>query len=140
MHQSPRGYYRRIGCPTGGGRRRQAKNQHRSSALKSHRHQHPTPQYLSPSAFVSESLISNGCYIAGEVNHSIISTDAQVRDDAKVVDSIIMPGARIGKGASIYRAIVGENAVVGDLAVIEGDEEIAVVGNGEVIGVCSNED
>lgn len=104
------------------------------------RHRVSPPQYLSPSAFVSESLISNGCYIAGEVNHSIISTDAQVRDDAKVVDSIIMPGARIGKGASIYRAIVGENAVVGDLAVIEGDEEIAVVGNGEVIGVCSNED
>lgn len=103
------------------------------------KHRVSPPQFLTENASVNDSLIASGCYVSGEVNKSIVSTDAQIGEEAKIVDSVIMPGARIGKNATVYKAIIGENAVVGDNAVIEGASEVAVVGNGEVIGVCSDE-
>jgi glucose-1-phosphate adenylyltransferase len=51
-----------------------------------------------------------------------------------------MPGTLIGKNVTIKKAIIGENAIIGDNAVIDGTDEVAVVGNGEVIGVKTDED
>lgn len=104
------------------------------------KHRVSPPQFLNEAATVSESLVASGSYVSGDVVHSIISTDAQIGEGAKITDSVIMPGARVGKNAVITKAIVGENAVVGDNASIEGDEEVAVVGHAEVIGVCNDED
>lgn len=104
------------------------------------KHRVSPPQFLTESASVNDSLIASGCYVSGEVNHSIVSTDAQIGEEAKIIDSVIMPGARIGKNAHVYKAIIGENAVVGDNAEISGGDKVEVVGNGEVIGVCSDED
>ena len=50
-----------------------------------------------------------------------------------------MTGASSGKNVKINRAIIGENAVIGDGAVIDGTDEVAVVGNSEVIGVTVDE-
>lgn len=50
-----------------------------------------------------------------------------------------MPGAVIGKNVTLKRAIIGENAVIGDDAVIDGTDEIAVIGYSEVIGVTIDE-
>ena len=50
-----------------------------------------------------------------------------------------MPGATIGKNVQIKKAIIGENAIIGDGAVVEGTDEIAVVGYSEVIGVLRSE-
>ena len=71
--------------------------------------------------------------------NSILSDDVQVKEGAKVVDSVIMPGATIGKNVQITKAIIGENAIIGDDAVVDGSEEIAVVGYSEVIGVLTSE-
>lgn len=81
----------------------------------------------------------DGCYVAGHVEHSILSDDVQVKEGAKVVDSVVMPGATIGKNVQITKAIIGENAIIGDDAVVDGSEEIAVVGYSEVIGVLTSE-
>ena len=104
------------------------------------KHRVSPPQFFTETATVSESLISSGCHISGEVQHSVISADVHVKEGAKIVDSVIMSGATIGKNAHIERAIIGEEAVVGDNAVIKGIDEIEVVGNREVTGVCVNED
>lgn len=54
---------------------------------------------------------------------------------------MIMPGASIGRDVTIRRAIIGENAVIGDGVTIDGgDDDIAVVGNGETLGGTSNEE
>ena len=45
-------------------------------------------------------------------DHSILSTEAQVRKDAVVEDSVIMSGAIIGQGTKIKRAIIGEGAII----------------------------
>lgn len=97
------------------------------------------PHFLTATGSVKDSLITDGCYIAGEISHTILSEDVQVKEGSQISDSVIMPGATIGKNVRIHRAIVGENAIIGDNAVIDGTDEIAVVGYSEVIGVTVDE-
>ncbi|WP_010581547.1 glucose-1-phosphate adenylyltransferase [Liquorilactobacillus vini] len=98
------------------------------------------PQFITDSATVSDSMIVDGCFVAGKINHSILSANVQVKENSLVKDSVIMPDCSIGKNVKISHAIIGENSVIGDNAVIAGTDEVAVVGNNEVIGVKSNED
>ena len=103
------------------------------------KHHVSPPQFVTESASVNESLISNGCYISGDVSNSVISTDTRIGEGALVTESVILSGAKIGKNAVIKKAIIGENACIGDFEVVEGQSEIAVVGNFEVVGEYSNE-
>ena len=84
-------------------------------------------------------MVVDGCYVDGEVEHSILSVNANVKKGAKITDSVIMPGAIIGEGAVINHAIIGENAEIGRNKVIDGQEEVAVIGNNERVGVIPNE-
>ena len=98
------------------------------------------PNFITEEASVKNSLVVDGCFVSGKVNHSILSTNVQVKKDAEITDSFIMTGAIIGEGAKIKRAIVGENAVIGDGVEIDGTgKEVQVVGYNEVVGV-PNED
>ncbi|MGM0173634.1 glucose-1-phosphate adenylyltransferase [Enterococcus sp. DIV0788_1] len=97
------------------------------------------PHFFTETAEVKDSLVVDGCYVAGAVEHSILSSDVQVKEGAKIVDSVIMPGATVGKNVQINKAIIGEHAIIGDDAVIDGSKEIAVVGYSEVIGVLTSE-
>ena len=98
------------------------------------------PNFFTENAQVSDSLIVDGCFIDGSVKRSIVSTDAQVRKGAQVEESIIMSGAVIGHDVVLKRVIVGENAVIADGVVIDGSEEVQVVGHGELVGVDKDED
>lgn len=97
------------------------------------------PQFITEKADVENSMIVDGCFISGEVKHSILAANIQVKEGASIKDSVVMTGASIGKNVKINRAIIGENAVIGDGAVIDGTDEVAVVGNSEVIGVTVDE-
>lgn len=98
------------------------------------------PQMITENAEVTDSMIVDGCYIDGKIKHSIISANVDVQRGSEIVDSIIMPGAKIGKNVKITKAIVGEGAMIGSNSVVgEENGEIAVVGNKEKIGVLPNE-
>lgn len=98
------------------------------------------PHYITEAASINNSLIVDGCYIAGDINDSILSTDVQVKEGSTIENSVIMPGVTIGKNVTIKNAIIGENAIIGDNAVVYNEEEIEVVGYSEVIGVQIDED
>ena len=97
------------------------------------------PNYIAKEAVVKDSLIVDGCFVSGKVTHSILSTNVQVKAGAEITDSFVMSGAIIGPGAKINRAIIGEGAVIGENVVIDGSEEVQVVGYNELVGV-PNED
>ncbi len=89
------------------------------------------PQYIAAGAELSNCLITEGCVAEGRVTHSILSSGVVIEKGAQVIDSVIMPGARIKAGASVVRAIVAENACVGENARVgESHGKIAVVGIG----------
>lgn len=98
------------------------------------------PNFLGANAHVEDSLVVDGCFVDGTVKHSILSTGAQVREGAEVLDSVIMSGAIIGQGAKIKRAIIGEGAIISDGVEIDGTDEVQVVGYNEVVGVTTDED
>ncbi|PLT44865.1 Glucose-1-phosphate adenylyltransferase [Paenibacillus pasadenensis] len=93
---------------------------------------------LSPAVYVegrgevSNSIVQRGCRIQGSVEGSILFHSVQVGEGSTITDSIIMPGARIGRGVHVHRAIVGEGAYVADGSTIEGTgEKLTVLGAGE---------
>ncbi|MFA9493309.1 glucose-1-phosphate adenylyltransferase [Streptococcus sp. E17BB] len=97
------------------------------------------PNFITETASVKDSLVVDGCFVAGSVEHSILSTNVQVKEGAEIKDSFIMTGAKIGKGAKITRAIIGEGAIISDGVVIDGTQEVQVVGYDEKVGI-PNED
>lgn len=98
------------------------------------------PQIIAETAEIKDAMIVDSSYIAGKVDHSILSANVRIQTGSVVTDSVIMPGAKIGKNVTIHRAIIGEGAVIGDDVVIDGTDEIAVIGNKEVVGVTSHEE
>ena len=101
------------------------------------------PHYVSETASVQNSLISDGCYINGKIDFSVLFSNVTVAQNAVVQDSIIMPGAVIEEGAVVQYAIVSENTVIGKNAVVGARPEdiddkdkwgIAVIGDNVTIG------
>ncbi|MFY9944874.1 MAG: glucose-1-phosphate adenylyltransferase [Exiguobacterium chiriqhucha] len=87
-----------------------------------------TPQFIGKDACVEQSVINEGCQIEGEVQHSVLFYDVRVGEGSLVKDSVIMPGARIGKDVTIHRAIVASCAVIQDGATVgEPGGEIVVI-------------
>lgn len=94
------------------------------------------PMFLTETSRVNNAMVVDSCYVAGEIDHSILSQRVSVGEGSRIVDSMIMPGATIGKNTVIDHALVGEGAVIGDNAQIIGTEDkIAVVGYHETMGV-----
>jgi len=92
-------------------------------------------------AKVDDSMITDGCYVAGEVKHSILSNDVKIGRGSVVKDSVIMPNTVIGENCFIEKAIIGENAHLYDGARLIGEKgNIAVVGNEERVGGYKDED
>ena len=101
------------------------------------------PHFISDTAKVENSMISEGCEIEGEVDYSILFSNVTVEEGAIVRYSIVMPGTVIRSGAVVEYSIVAENAVIeGGAHVGESPEEIAdlekwgiaVIGDGVTIG------
>lgn len=93
------------------------------------------PQFLTETSSVKNAMVTDGCYVSGEVEHSILSYNVKVGKGSKIKDSFIMPGATIGENVTVDHAIIGENAVIHDGAQLIGkDKEIAVLGKDEIIG------
>ncbi len=89
------------------------------------------PHYIAKGATVKDSLITEGCEVYGNVDHSILFAGVIIEEGAKVELSVIMPGSVIKRGAVVRRSIVAENAVVGPGAFVgEESGNIAVIGTG----------
>ncbi len=70
------------------------------------------PHYVAATAKAENSMIGEGCYIAGNVDYSILFSNVTVEEGATVKYSIIMPGTTVKKGAVVEYAIVAENAII----------------------------
>ncbi len=78
------------------------------------------PHYISLTAQVTNSLVSEGAVVEGTVTNSVIFSGARIEKGATVKDSIIFPKAVVGKNVTVEKAIVGENSIVGDYSMVGG--------------------
>ena len=72
-----------------------------------------SPHVLGKNSKVTDSFITEGCYIDGTVRHSVIFDGVTIESGAEVLDSVVMSGAIIGEGARVYKTIVGPGAHIG---------------------------
>ena len=101
------------------------------------------PHYISTSATVQNSMISEGSRVYGNVDYSILFNDVIIEEGADVKYSIIMPGTVVKKGAVVQYSMIAENAVIEEGAVVGASPEemanrddwgVAVVGAGVTVG------
>lgn len=101
------------------------------------------PHYIAQGAVVQNSMVTEGCSIAGFVDFSVLFAGVTVEEGAVVRDSIVMPGTVIKKNAVVEYAVIAENCVIEENAVIgqrpedATDKEnwgVAVVGNDIHVG------
>ena len=76
------------------------------------------PQYVADGAVTQNAMISEGCYVEGEVDFSILFAGVTVEKGAVVHDSIVMPGSVNKAGAVVEYSIVAEDVVVGENALV----------------------
>ena len=109
------------------------------------------PVLLLPGADVQDSLVANGCRIAGRVRNSVLFPGVTVQAGAEVVDSVVMQDVLVSVSARIQRAIVdkfvrvdpgvllgsGERSLDPELAWLDGLTLVgkdAVIPEGSVVG------
>lgn len=90
------------------------------------------PQFVGKDAVIKDSLINQGATIYGTVKHSVLSNEVVINEGAKVVNSVLMPGVKVGKDAKVYNAMVGPNSVIEDGQVV-GDlnDKVILFANGK---------
>ncbi len=86
------------------------------------------PHYIADTGKVSNSMISEGCEIYGEVRNSILSAGVVIEEGALVQDSLLMQGVFVGRGSQVARSILDENVRIGHGCKIGGAVGIAVLG------------
>ena len=86
------------------------------------------PQLIGARASVKNSLVTQGCVVNGEVEGSVLFSNVNIGEGAKVIDSVLMPGVLIEEGAVVKKAIIDEGVVVKAGTVVnEEAEEVALV-------------
>ena len=81
------------------------------------------PARYKADAHVSNSLISNGCVLKGQVENSILFRNVKVDAGARIKNSIIMQGCRIKENAFIENVICDKNVMVDVKKVLKGADD-----------------
>lgn len=97
------------------------------------------PQQIAATAKISKSLISEGCTICGEVEHSVIFPGVHIGEGAKVKNSILMPYAYVEPYAEIDKVIVGRRSLVERNAKIGSSESEIIVINENTVIPCESD-
>jgi glucose-1-phosphate adenylyltransferase len=99
---------------------------------------------LPPAKFVaggiaSESMVSTGAIIAGQVTGSVLAPGVVVEEGAVVQGAVLLPGVRVGRGAVVRHSILDKNVVVPENATvgvnIEHDAEYCTVSDDGVVAL-----
>ena len=88
-----------------------------------------TGHFIGEHAQVKDSMITDGCVIKGNVDHSVLFSGVVVEEGACVEDAVVMGNTVIKRGAKVMHCIVAENAVIGQDAVVGMKSEDGTTGD-----------
>jgi len=63
---------------------------------------------------IENSLVAAGCSVSGTVRHSVLFGGVEVRRGAEIVDSVVLPGAVIGRGCRLRGVVVDSGHAIAD--------------------------
>ena len=81
------------------------------------------PHYAGPDSEIIHSIVTEGCEIYGHVENSVLSHSVKVGRGARVLYSILHPGAVVEDGAVVEYAILGDGVTVGANAHVGGEPD-----------------
>lgn len=70
------------------------------------------PAFVGPNGDIEKSIVSNGCAVYGNVEHSVLGSNVTIGEGAIVKDSILLNDAVVEPGAQVYRAIIAERSTI----------------------------
>ena len=70
-----------------------------------------------------ESLVSGGCIVSGQVERSLLFSNARVHSFSNVAWSVLLPGSQVGRHARVTRAVLDRDVHVPEGMVIGEDAE-----------------
>jgi glucose-1-phosphate adenylyltransferase len=73
--------------------------------------QRPPAKFVA-GGIASESMVSTGCIVSGQVTGSVLGPDVTVEAGAVVQGAVLLDGVRVGANAVVRRAILDKNVVV----------------------------
>lgn len=76
------------------------------------RHRPLPPARVLANAYVDAAIVSPGAIVAGEVTHSVVSTQCRVGANAVVRNSVLLPGAVVGDGCVLDKVVVDSGAMI----------------------------
>ena len=95
------------------------------------------PHFISETATVKNSLITEGCDIRGTVINSVLSNGVTVEEGAVVRDSVLMTDVTVKAGARVEYSIIDSDTVICENASVGKERAsargLAVVGEGLVV-------
>jgi len=71
-------------------------------------------QYIGTEGKVTNSALTDGCRIYGDVIHSVLSNSVVVEKGAVVKDCVLLPGVTVKSGAHLERCIVDFGTIIGE--------------------------
>lgn len=76
------------------------------------------PVKIGSEAKISNSLISNGCVIEGNVINSVLSPGVRVGKNSTIKDSVILNNVIISENVEVYQSIIDKKVVIGRNSVV----------------------
>ncbi|MFB0971941.1 MAG: sugar phosphate nucleotidyltransferase, partial [Neofamilia sp.] len=93
------------------------------------------PQFISDTAEINNTMINEGCNIAGKVDNSVLFSNVHIEEGAVVHNSVLLSNAVVQAGAHINNAIIMEDVVVdaGRKIGVEDDGKVYLISQDEVV-------
>ncbi|MBC9735602.1 glucose-1-phosphate adenylyltransferase family protein [Nocardioides marmotae] len=100
------------------------------------------PARVLEGATVTDSMLSPGCRVAGEVTRSVLGPGVVVEEGAAVVDSVVFADTVVRRGAAVHRSIVDTGCEVGpgarvgdpDAPAFDDPDAVTIVGRHSTVG------
>ncbi len=70
------------------------------------------PTYYGEGSDIRECIVADGCMLNGHVEHSVLFRGVQIHEGARVKNSVIMQGTRVGKNAELECVILDKDVIV----------------------------
>lgn len=92
------------------------------------------PAFFGETSEVKGSMVSDGCYIAGEVSESMLFRGVQVGEGAKLDNCIIFQNTQIGEGCTLSHVIIDKNCTIRPgISLIGQPDYPVVIGKGATV-------
>ena len=87
------------------------------------------PHYVGPKGSITHCYVNQGAVVNGSAKDSVLFNGVTIEQGAVVEQSVLMPGAHVGKNAKVYRALVAEDVKIDDGAKVGSpkSKEIALI-------------